>query len=74
MDIRIGIQDLPREVTLETSADPKTLTEQIEKAIESGAASLTLTDDKGRHFIIPTRSIGYVEIGTEESRRIGFGS
>lgn len=74
MDIRIGIQNLPREVALETSADPAAVADDIQKALAGGAESVTLTDDKGRHFIIPTRAIGYVEIGTEETRRIGFGS
>lgn len=74
MDIRIGIQNLPREVALETSADPKAVAEQFQKALEAKEPSVTLVDDKGRHYIIPTQSIGYVEIGTEETRRIGFGS
>ncbi len=74
MDIRVGIQNLPREVSLETSADPAALVDEIQKALASNAPSVTLTDGKGRHYIIPTSAIGYVEIGTEESRRVGFGS
>jgi len=33
---------------------------------------LKLSDSKGRRFIIPTEALGYVEIGEEETRRVGF--
>jgi hypothetical protein len=33
---------------------------------------LKLTDNKGKLYIVPTAGIAYVEVGTEESRRIGF--
>lgn len=74
MDIRIGIQNLPREISFESSADPKALAAEIKTAIDAGDSSIDLTDDKGRHVIVPVAAIGYVEIGPEESRRIGFGS
>jgi hypothetical protein len=31
-----------------------------------------LSDDKGTQYVVPTAGIGYVQIGSEESRRIGF--
>ncbi|WP_434318942.1 DUF3107 domain-containing protein [Leifsonia sp. P73] len=48
------------------------LTEQIQAGLTSGTGILKLSDDKGRVYIVPTAGIGYVEVGTEESRRIGF--
>lgn len=72
MEIRIGIVNAPRELSFESSQSPEELTEQIQAGISSGTGILKLSDDKGRVYIIPTAGIGYVELGTEESRRIGF--
>ena len=35
---------------------------------------LVLTDAHGRKVIVPAASIGYVDIGEETARRVGFGS
>ena len=34
---------------------------------------LSLTDDKGRRFLVQTSRIAYIEIGAADSRRVGFG-
>ena len=34
---------------------------------------LSLTDDKGRRFLVQTAKITYVEIGAADTRRVGFG-
>jgi hypothetical protein len=44
----------------------------IADALASEAKFLSLTDDKGKIYIVPTASLAYVEVGSEESRRIGF--
>ncbi|MFL0712246.1 MAG: DUF3107 domain-containing protein [Microcella pacifica] len=41
-------------------------------AVEKGAPLLELTDDKGKHYLVPTSAIGYVEIGSDSARRVGF--
>lgn len=72
MEIRIGIVNAPRELSFESALSAEELTEQIQAGISSGTGILKLADDKGRVYIIPTAGIAYVELGTEESRRIGF--
>jgi hypothetical protein len=73
VEVKIGIRDIAREVVLETDSTPEEIAGQVEKAITSGSA-LRLTDDKGRQIVVPGGSIGYVEIGAAESRRVGFGN
>jgi len=34
--------------------------------------TLELTDSKGRIIIVPSGAVAFVEIGTEENRRVGF--
>lgn len=45
---------------------------EIMKALEQDAVAISLTDEKGRRFIIPTRSLAYAEIAAGEERRVGF--
>jgi len=72
VEIRIGIVNAPRELSFESAQSAEELTEQIQAGIASGTGILKLSDDKGRIYIVPTAGIAYVEVGTEESRRIGF--
>ncbi|WP_345764109.1 DUF3107 domain-containing protein [Diaminobutyricibacter sp. McL0608] len=72
MDIRIGILNAPRELSFESTHTADEIAEQVSAALTSGTGFLRLTDDKGKVYLIPTTGIAYVEVGTEESRRIGF--
>lgn len=71
MDVRIGIQNVAREVVIESADTAEQVTQTVREAI-SGSTDLVLTDSKGRQVIIPAGVIGYVEIGAEEQRRVGF--
>ncbi|MEO8906804.1 MAG: DUF3107 domain-containing protein [Microbacteriaceae bacterium] len=72
MDIRIGILNAPRELSFETDDSSAEVAATVTAALESGAGVLRLTDDKGSVYVVPTAGIGYVQIGSEESRRVGF--
>ena len=73
MDIRIGIVNAPREVTVELD-DGSTIDDiksQIDAAVGSSGL-VWLTDKKGRQTGFPAEKIAYVEIGDSEDQRIGF--
>jgi hypothetical protein len=72
VEIKIGVQNVGREIVLESTQDPETVANVVGEAITAGS-ELRLTDDKGRLIIIPGNALGYVEIGAEEVRRVGFG-
>lgn len=72
MEITIGIQNLPRELTLETDDSAQDITAAIEAALVAGTP-LTLTDTRGRRLVVPSGALGYVEIGAETQRAVGFG-
>ncbi|MET0161425.1 MAG: DUF3107 domain-containing protein [Microbacteriaceae bacterium] len=72
MDIRIGIQNTARELAFESNSTAEQIEQQVAQALEKGTPSLVLQDVKGKRVIIPTAGIAYVEIGAEESRRVGF--
>ncbi len=72
MEIRIGIVNTGRELNFETSESADALKKSVSGALESGATSVSFTDTKGNTYIVPTANLAYLEIGTEESRRVGF--
>lgn len=72
MDVRIGIINTPRELTFESSKSADELEAEIVAALTSGATHLSLVDEKGRRFLVPTSGLAYVELGAESERRIGF--
>jgi hypothetical protein len=72
VEVKIGIQNIGREIVLESAQDADAVAKVVGEAITKGT-ELRLTDEKGRLIIIPTSVLGYVEIGAEEARRVGFG-
>lgn len=73
MDITIGVQNLPREITLESDQTSDEVAAAVAAALD-GKAALELVDNKGRRVIVPTATLGYVEIGAESRPRVGFGT
>jgi hypothetical protein len=72
MDVRIGIKDSGRELAFETNQSSAEVEQVILSALNAGTKIVTLSDNKGRKFVVPTESIAYLEIGVEEARRVGF--
>ena len=72
MEIRIGIVNTPRELNFETPDTAEAVQATVVKALEAGTTHMTFTDSKGNTVIVPTTSLAYIELGAEESRRIGF--
>ncbi len=76
MDIRIGVTDTPREISMALAADTDrdTVKSAISAALEGASDTLWLVDDKGRDIAIPASKIAYVELGPEtDVNPIGFG-
>ena len=72
MEIRIGIANTGRELSFETNDAAAAVKKSISSALDSGATHLTFADTKGNSYIVPTTGLAYIELGTEESRRVGF--
>lgn len=74
VEIKIGIQNSARELTLETDQTADELEKAISAALAGKSGLLTLTDEKGRKVIVPAEKLAYVEIGEPTARRVGFGA
>jgi hypothetical protein len=73
VEVKIGIQSVPRELVLETSDDAEEVESALNAAVAGGTV-LVLHDDKGGKILVPADKIAYVEIGTGAGRRVGFGT
>ena len=72
MEIKIGVIDTPKELSIESEESAESIAKAVQAAIKDGAL-LSLTDARGRTFLVPSEKIGYVEIGPSGSRKVGFG-
>jgi hypothetical protein len=76
MDLRIGVTQSPRELSVELAdtVDRADLHARIEAALTGAVDVLWLTDKKDREVAVAAAKIAYVEIGSPEGdRKIGFG-
>jgi hypothetical protein len=77
VDVRIGVTQAPRELSLELpdDTDRDALKAQIDNVISAGDSVLWLSDRRGRQVAVPVSKLAYVEVGPPDGdRRIGFGS
>jgi hypothetical protein len=72
VEVKIGVADSPRELTVSTGDSPDQIEALVTDALRSNQGLLTLVDDKGRRYMVPTSRVAYVEIGPADSRRVGF--
>lgn len=72
MEIKIGINNIPREVSLESDETPEVVEQKLRDALSSGEL-LSLTDTKGRTVLVPAQQVGYVDLGKQNPRQVGFG-
>ena len=73
MEVKIGVQQSAREITLETHRSAEDITAAVRAALADDSV-LALEDDKGRSVLVPADRIAYVEISPATARRVGFGS
>jgi hypothetical protein len=73
VEVKIGIQSVPRELVVETKSTFEEVQGALAAAVAEGGVFM-LGDDKGGRILVPADKIAYLEIGGSEPRRIGFGN
>ena len=75
MEVKIGVQSVPRELAVETDTRAEEIERSLAEALEKGDHALfALSVAKGGRLLVPADKIAYVEFGASESRRVGFGN
>jgi hypothetical protein len=71
MEVKIGVQHAPRELTVDTTDSAEDVESALNQALVDGG-TLALTDNRGRRVLVPARSIAYVEVGGGVTGQVGF--
>jgi uncharacterized protein DUF3107 len=74
VEIKIGVQNAPREIAFESNQSPDEVSKLVAQSLKSEDGLLALVDEKGRQLLVPASKIAYVEIGELQERRVGFGA
>jgi hypothetical protein len=73
MEIKIGVRSVHRELIVETDLTADQVEEEIRNALSVDRGIFAITDVKGRRIVVPVAALGFVEIGEDEARPVGFG-
>ncbi|MEP6817642.1 MAG: DUF3107 domain-containing protein [Marmoricola sp.] len=73
MEVKIGVQNAPRELTIDTTLDSAEVEKQVAEAVKNGGV-LSLSDAKGRKVVVPAERLAYVDISTSTTGTVGFRS
>ena len=63
MEVKIGVADSPRELTVSTADSPDEVEALIVEAMRNTQGMLTLIDDKGRRYMVPTSRVACQSAG-----------
>jgi hypothetical protein len=73
VEVKIGMQSVPRELVVETKSTFEEVQEALAAAVAEGGVFM-LGDDKRGRILVPADKIAYLEISGGEPRRVGFGN
>jgi hypothetical protein len=73
VEVKIGVQSSPRELIVETETEAEEVERALTAALADGSV-FAIRDDKNGKILVPADKIAYVELGSSEPRRIGFGN
>ena len=73
MEVKIGVQNAARELTIDTTLDADGVEKAVAAALKDGGV-FSLTDAKGRRVVVPGERLAYVDIATGSAGTVGFRS
>lgn len=71
VEVKIGVQNVARELVVETDQTNEAVASALKSAIDSDGVFM-LTDTKGKVTLVPTGKLAYVEIGRSVTGQVGF--
>ena len=72
MEVKIGVQHAPRELSVSTEDEPQAVLDALQSALKDDTV-FTLTDDKGRTVAVPAAKVAYLDFTSDAGRKVGFG-
>jgi hypothetical protein len=72
VEVKIGIQSVPRELVVETESSAEDVEAALRAAVAAEGGVFVLGDAKGGKVLVPAEKIAYLEFAGTEPRRVGF--
>lgn len=72
MEVKIGVQYAPRELSVSTQDAPQDVLAALDEALKNDSV-FTLNDDKGRTVAVPAAKVAYLDFTSDAGRKVGFG-
>ena len=72
MEVKIGVQYAPRELSVSTDEEPQAVLALLDEALKNDSV-FTLTDEKGRTVAVPAARVAYLDFTSDVGRKVGFG-
>ena len=73
VEVRIAVTNVSTELSFECPSGVDEIRSAVTSALTAGSP-LVLSDVRGREIIVPADKIGFIEIGEQVERRVGFGT
>jgi hypothetical protein len=73
VEVRIAVTNVSTELSFECPSGVDEIRSAVISALNAGSP-LVLSDVRGREIIVPADKIGFLEIGEQVERRVGFGT
>jgi len=74
VQVRIGVQNVPKELLIDTDLSADEIQNALADALSGPRGIFALQDRRAGRVVIPAERIGYLEISEDEERSVGFGS
>jgi len=73
VEIKVGVKNINREVVVESTDKPDEVREALTTALAEDGL-FVINGERGRTVLVPSAGIGYVDLGEENARPVGFGA
>ena len=74
MEIKIGVQNVAREITVQTTASAAEVEKALQAALSTPNGVFRLAGESGTTILIPASAVAYLDLGQEHARQVGFGN
>jgi hypothetical protein len=76
LEVKIGIQSIPRELVVDTDTSADEIERALAAALNGPADESVFAIDtvKGGRLLIPAGKIAFIEFSPDQARRVGFGN
>lgn len=72
MEVKIGVQNAARELSVDTDAEPDSVLASLDAALKDDSL-FTITDSKGHTVAVPADKVAYLYFNADSGRKVGFG-